>query len=68
VPFTNDVRYLGRNLICLDISHGMEGLSIPCTNDIDGAPVPSFDYITYNRYSTYCVMFSQSILLIIYSQ
>lgn len=62
VPFTNDVRYLGRNLICLDISHGMEGLSIPCTNDIDGAPVPSFDYITYNRFSEHADAILKTVL------
>ncbi|KAH9301732.1 hypothetical protein KI387_013315, partial [Taxus chinensis] len=48
---TNTLQFLGQNLICEDLSHGKEAIKIPCTNDIDDAPVPSLEYITSSRFS-----------------
>lgn len=62
VQYTNNVRFLGKNLICVDMSHGMEAVSIPCTNDVDGAPVPSFEYITYNRFSKHADVILKTVL------
>lgn len=62
VQDASTVQYLGKNLICVDISRGMEAVSIPCTNDIDDAPVPSFDYITCNRFSEHADVILKSVL------
>lgn len=62
VQYTNNVRFLGKNLICVDMSHGMEAVSIPCTNDVDSDPVPSFEYITYNRFSKHADVILKTVL------
>lgn len=58
----NDVKYLGQNLICEDISNGTEAIKIPCTNDIDHDSVPLFEYISENRFSAPATALLESVL------
>lgn len=44
------VTYLGKNLVCLDLSQGKEQVPIPVTNDEDNDPPPDIEYIIENRY------------------
>eukprot|EP01018_Ginkgo_biloba_P012766 Gb_02213 [translate_table: standard] len=55
-------QYLGQNLICEDISHGTEAVKISCTNDIDNASFPTFEYIHENRFSAQATVILESVL------
>lgn len=43
---------MGSKLLSKDISEGQEAVQIPCTNDVDGDPMPKIKYITQCWYNS----------------